>query len=92
MYGQVLLDVSRKIPPLMIPANAVVAGARGSEVPTVSRDGYVKLRQVTLGRDYGREIEVLKGLAEGDTVIVNPGDTVRDGVRVQPRLIAQRES
>lgn len=90
MYGQVVLRVSRETPPLLIPANAVIIGAEGSQVAITRRDGAVELRRVTLGRDYGREIEVLKGLSEGEAVIVNPGDTVRNGVRVRPKLIAQK--
>jgi RND family efflux transporter MFP subunit len=90
MYGRISLEVSRRIPPLTVPADCVFTGAEGSQVATVRRDGRVEFRRVMLGRDYGREIEVLHGLSEGDTVILNPGDSVRSGVRVQPRLFAPK--
>lgn len=92
MYGQVRVGLSRKLPPLVIPANSVISGPDGSQASTVARDGHIAFRNVTLGRDFGREIEVVDGLAEGDTVVVNPGDSVREGMRVEPKLIPQKGS
>ncbi|MDZ4799949.1 MAG: hypothetical protein SGI92_17465 [Bryobacteraceae bacterium] len=36
-----------------------------------------------MGRDYGDRLEVLDGLTEGDNVIQNPGDVIREGMKVQ---------
>ena len=36
------------------------------------------------GRSSGTEVQVLKGLNEGDEVILYPGDRITDGQRVQP--------
>ncbi len=46
-------------------------------------DGTVHLQNVRLGRDYGAATEVVSGLSQGDLVIVNPNDNVREGVRAQ---------
>jgi multidrug efflux pump subunit AcrA (membrane-fusion protein) len=40
---------------------------------------------VTVGRDYGNKIEVLGGLTRGQRIVVNPGDTIREGVKVNPK-------
>lgn len=90
-YGEVLLRISGE-KPLVIPANSVVVAGGTPQVPTVASDGRVVFQRVTLGRDHGREIEVLAGLDEGDTVIVNPGDAVREGIRVRPQLVSARRS
>ena len=37
-----------------------------------------------LKRDYGDRIEVLSGIVEGDRLIINPSDAVREGVKVKP--------
>lgn len=39
--------------------------------------------RIELGRQTGREAEVLSGLPEGARVIVHPGDLVEDGVRIK---------
>jgi hypothetical protein len=38
-----------------------------------------------LGRDFGAEIDVNSGLAEGDAVVLNPTDVIREGVVVETR-------
>ena len=44
----------------------------------------VHFARIQLGRDYGDHIEVLSGLSEGDRLIINPSDAVREGVKVKP--------
>ena len=48
-------------------------------------NGTAKRTIVKLGKQNGLEAEVLDGLEEGDTVIVHPSDSVRDGAQVRPR-------
>ena len=44
------------------------------------REGKAAQTAVQIGQRNAIEAEVLSGLAEGDQVIVHPGDTVEDGV------------
>ena len=37
-----------------------------------------------LGRDFGDKLEVLSGLHEGDQLVVNPSDVIREGAKVKP--------
>jgi HlyD family secretion protein len=48
-------------------------------------DGRAELTPVEVGRDNGRQAQVLAGLEAGDTVILYPGETLADGVRVERR-------
>jgi HlyD family secretion protein len=41
---------------------------------------------VELGRQTGPEAEVIKGLSEGDRVIVHPADTLEDGGKVAEEI------
>jgi multidrug efflux pump subunit AcrA (membrane-fusion protein) len=66
----------------MIPADALVIRANGSEVAVVRDNGTIHVQKIEVGRDYGDRLEVLNGLNEGDTVIQNPGDVVREGMKV----------
>ena len=67
----------------MIPADALVIRANGSEVAVVRDGGTVHVQKIEVGRDYGDRLEVVSGLTEGDSVIQNPGDVVREGMKVE---------
>lgn len=69
---------------LRVPTSALFR-AGGEWAVFVVEDGIARLRPVKVGHRNGLEAEVLDGLQAGDTVIVHPGDTVRDGERVAPR-------
>ena len=47
--------------------------------------GVAKLTPLKLGLQNGLEAEVVEGLAEGDEVVVHPGDSIKAGVQVKPR-------
>jgi HlyD family secretion protein len=51
----------------------------------VAERGRVRLRTVHPGRSNGLETEIANGLAEGEQVVLHPGDRVVDGVAVRPR-------
>jgi HlyD family secretion protein len=50
----------------------------------VVEDGVARLRTLTLGQRNADHAEVIEGLAQGETIIVHPGDTVVDGTAVAP--------
>ncbi|MFZ6178582.1 hypothetical protein [Nannocystis pusilla] len=76
------LQVPRARPVPMIPASALVVRKEGTLVAKVS-EGAVTLVPVKLGRDLGKEIEVLEGVAAGDEVVLQPPDTLESGQAVE---------
>jgi RND family efflux transporter MFP subunit len=68
---------------LRIPVNSVLFRAQGLLVATVDSSGHAHLHRITQGRDFGKEIEVLSGVEESDTLIVNPPDSISDGMQVR---------
>jgi membrane fusion protein (multidrug efflux system) len=84
-YGQVHLTLPTPHPGFSLPANALLYRPQGVQVATVDAKGKVALKTIGPGRDFGARIEVLKGLAANDAVILNPADSIVDGesVRVQ---------
>jgi RND family efflux transporter MFP subunit len=82
MYANVTIRAMREDPPLLIPSEALIARAEGTLVAAVDSSGKVHFQPVQVGRDNGSEIEVLSGVKEGATVVVNPNDAVREGVLV----------
>lgn len=65
---------------ILVPAAALVSFA-GVERVFVVKDGKAAERRVTTGRRDGGRVEVVKGLAAGEPVVVNPGNLV-DGETV----------
>lgn len=51
----------------------------------VADDGVAERRVVKVGKRNGLEAEIVEGLAEGEQVILHPGDRIADGVNVENR-------
>ena len=82
-YAEVHFNLGGTATTLRIPVNAVLFRSQGLLVATVDSSGHAHLRRITQGRDFGREIEVLAGVEESDTLIVNPPDSISDGMQVR---------
>jgi RND family efflux transporter MFP subunit len=68
---------------LRLPANTVLFRASGLQVATVDNQQRIRLKSIVQGRDFGSSIEVLSGLAPNETVVLNPPDSITDGVQVR---------
>jgi len=90
MYAQVDLTTPRTDRPLVIPGDTLVVRPDGTQVATLMPDHSIHFQHIELGRDYGDRIEVLSGLREGQEVVVNPGDVVREGAKVNPAPLNER--
>ena len=71
-FGEVHFHLDGKGNVLRIPATALFFGPRGIELALLMPDGTVSLSKVQLGRNLGREVEVLSGLPPDATVIDSP--------------------
>jgi hypothetical protein len=47
------------------------------------RDGKAELEPITLGRDFGTEVEVTSGIGPDDEIIENPSDSLTSGTPVR---------
>ncbi len=81
MYAQVKLVLQRTTRPMLIPANTLMLRAEGPQLAIVV-DGRVHIVRITLGRDYGTEVEVASGLPGDAVLIVNPADDITEGTAV----------
>jgi RND family efflux transporter MFP subunit len=64
---------------LILPTNALMFNAAGSQIAIVQPDNTVRLQQVKLGTDYGHDVEIKSGLKSTDRVIMNPPDSISEG-------------
>jgi RND family efflux transporter MFP subunit len=82
-FAEVHFKLAANSQTLRLPANTVIFRAAGLQVATLDKDHRVKLKNIVQGRDFGNTIEVLSGLDPSDTVIVNPPDSITDGLTVR---------
>lgn len=92
MYAQVNFTTPRAEPPIVIPGDTLVLRADGPQAAVVGQGDVIHFAKLQVGRDFGDRLEVLAGLAEGDRLVINPSDTVREGVKVKPVLLAEAKS
>ena len=43
----------------------------------------VKIKNVTIGQDFGNRLEIIEGLESSDEIILNPPDSIQDGDYVE---------
>lgn len=80
---EVAFDVARKADVLKAPASALFRDGARWAVYRVQGER-LRLVQVVPGMHGGTDVEITRGLAEGDRVVAFPDDRMRDGLRVQP--------
>ena len=81
-YAQVHFAVNSSASRMSVPVNALLFRAEGPRAAVVGADGKVHLKAVTIGQDFGTEVEILGGLDVKDSVILNPNDSLEDGQSV----------
>jgi RND family efflux transporter MFP subunit len=78
-YAEVTFRISSAEPPLVIPSNTLIFRSAGPQVGVVDSSNTARLRNVTIGRDFGTSLEILSGLQPRDLVVLNPPDSLSDG-------------
>jgi multidrug efflux pump subunit AcrA (membrane-fusion protein) len=68
---------------VIVPAAALVTNAEGAQIMVLRPDQTIHVQKVIVGRDFGKELEILDGLDGNETIISNPSDALREGSRVQ---------
>lgn len=66
---------------VLVPKKAII-GSGASSAVWVVRDGSIYRVPITTGGEFQDGIEVRRGLSGGETVIISPSDTLREGQRV----------
>jgi len=68
---------------VVVPVAAIQRGQQGTFVYVVGDDNAVKVRTVTLGPTDGARTVVLKGVDEGERVVVDGADRLKEGMVVE---------
>lgn len=82
-YAQVTLMVPQVNAVWTIATNTLSMRVDGPRVAVVDEQGRLEIRPVSLGRDLGARVVVLDGIRGDEQLVVNPGDDLMSGERVQ---------
>jgi RND family efflux transporter MFP subunit len=82
-YAEVHFNMAGSALSVRLPANTILFRAPGPQVAIVDARHRIQLKSIVQGRDFGGTIEVLSGLAPDDAVVVNPPDSIIDGMTVR---------
>jgi RND family efflux transporter MFP subunit len=90
IYCTVELQIPRKTPSLLVPADAIIFNRDGVQVAVVE-NGVASIRKVSVARDLGTAVEVRDGVKQGDQVILNPSVNLVEGSKVHASGTAARD-
>jgi RND family efflux transporter MFP subunit len=82
-YAEVHLKLPGATSSFTLPVTTLLFRSEGLRVVTVDDRKHAELKPITVGRDYGSEIEVLAGLNGDESVIANPPDSILSGQEVR---------
>jgi RND family efflux transporter MFP subunit len=82
-YALVTLRVEDNTGILTIPANALLFRSEGTMVGVIDANGTVEIRSIAISLNLGDELEISQGLSVRDQVIVNPSNSLANGMTVK---------
>jgi len=81
-YAEVHLKLPSPQASLILPVDTLMFRAEGLRVVVVN-NGQAELRQITIGHDFGSQVEVVAGLTGDESVVSNPPDSIESGEKVR---------
>ena len=83
LYASLTLDIPRTHPDVVLPAETLIFDQHGTHVAVVGEGDRVRMVPINIRRDFGTGIEVDEGPRGGDSVVVSPPASLRDGAQVR---------
>jgi RND family efflux transporter MFP subunit len=82
-YAEIHIRLKATTPTFILPVTALLFRSEGLRVGVVKGGNHAELVPVTMGRDFGKEVEVSSGVNADDLIIVNPPDSLLTGQEVR---------
>ena len=89
-YALIMLHVNDNTGILTIPSDALLFRSEGAAVGVVDADSKVEIRQITINLNLGDKLEISQGLSKTDQVILNPSDSLANGMTV--KILNQKQT
>jgi RND family efflux transporter MFP subunit len=83
MYAQVKFTLPLQRTSLIVPTSSLVVDHSGMHVVTVDAGHTIHFVPVTIGKDMGKEVEILNGVRGSDSLVSSPSDLLSEGEHVE---------
>jgi len=83
MYSTVRFNLTNETPPIVVPQAAIIMGGDGTRIAVVKDSDIIEIRRVQLGRDFGKNVEIVSGAKKGERIVLSPSDLLKDGMQVK---------
>jgi multidrug efflux system membrane fusion protein len=84
-YAEVNFELATSNATLVVPPAVLFVNAKGPQVVVLDKENRVQFREIKLGRDLGKEVEIIAGITAEDTLVVSPSDQLQSGEVVEAR-------
>ena len=82
-YAEIHIHLKSSTPTFVLPVTALLFRSEGLRVGIVKGGNHAELVPVTMGRDFGKDVEISSGVKADDLIIVNPPDSLLTGQEVR---------
>lgn len=82
-YTQIHLTIPASKTSVTLPVNTLIFRSKGLQIATIDGDSKAALKPIIMGRDFGDYVEVVSGVTPGESVILNPPDSLVTGQQVR---------
>lgn len=82
-YAQVTFPLPAPAGTLRLPGSAILFRESGPTVVIVDRNNRVRLQPVKIGRDQGKDVEIVAGLTGNERIVDTPPDAIETGDQVR---------
>ncbi|HMW47519.1 MAG TPA: efflux RND transporter periplasmic adaptor subunit, partial [Cellvibrionaceae bacterium] len=82
-YAEVSIQLKSDVKTLIAPAASLIVSDQTQRVAIVDEQQKIRFQTVKLGRDLGRDVEILEGISPSDNLVVSPPDQLVAGEQVK---------
>jgi len=93
-YAEVHMKLPGAPSSFILPVDTLLFRKEGLRVAAITDGKHAELKPITIGHDYGSDVEVISGLTGNELVIANPPDAIVNGQEVriaQPGQTTQQQ-
>jgi RND family efflux transporter MFP subunit len=84
MFGRANFTLKSRADYIIVPREAIVGSLKNAKVYVV-KDNVVNLRPIKVGNDIGTNVEIISGLKEGEVIVVNGQNNLKENASVVVR-------
>jgi RND family efflux transporter MFP subunit len=82
-YAEVHFKLPTATSSVILPVNTLLFRSEGLRVAALTDGQHVELKPITIGHDFGNEVEVVAGLNGDESIVINPPDSLVSGQQVR---------